>query len=281
MSRNNAHARFADDWLALREPADHAARDDPLTARAARFLRARDGAHTIVDLGSGRGSNLRYLAPRLPGPQHWRLIDHDASLLAHATRDVGALVDAGGQAIATRALTRDLTDTTLESSLAGARLVTAAALFDLVTEAWIARLARACAQEDAAVLFVLSVDGGINFSAADGDDGFVMEHLRAHQRRDKSFGAALGTQAPNVLARYFTDHGYTVHTAPSVWHIDTETAPLGLALIAGWRDAASEQSPADQARITRWAARREQALRAGDLEIAVAHQDLFAAPPTR
>src|SRR5437868_10665755 len=32
------------------------------------------------------GSNLRYLAPYLPPPQHWRLVDHDATLLRVASR---------------------------------------------------------------------------------------------------------------------------------------------------------------------------------------------------
>ena len=38
----------------------------------------------IHDLGSGTGSMSRWLAPRLPGPQHWVLHDRDADLLARA-----------------------------------------------------------------------------------------------------------------------------------------------------------------------------------------------------
>ena len=41
----------------------------------------RCGVH---DLGSGTGSMARWLAPRLPGPQHWVLHDRDAGLLARA-----------------------------------------------------------------------------------------------------------------------------------------------------------------------------------------------------
>lgn len=281
MNNDNAHARFTDDWLSLREPVDHAARDASLTARTTRWLHAHTGPHTIVDLGSGRGSNLRYLAPRLTGPQRWRLLDHDADLLAQATLDAATLTDVDGQAIAITAETRDLADATLEAALVGARLVTAAALFDLVTEAWIARLARACTSENAAALFVLSVDGGIEFSAADGGDAFVIDLLRAHQRRDKSFGAALGVDAPEVLARCFRACDYAVYTAASVWRIDVHTQALGCALITGWRDAACEQSPGDHPCITEWADRRQRALCSGDLGIAVSHQDLFAMPAQR
>lgn len=281
MSTDNAHARFADDWLSLREPVDHAARDARLTTRTAQWLKQRSGAHTIVDLGSGRGSNLRYLAPRLPGPQRWRLIDHDTGLLEQALRDTDTLVDAEGQPIEAAAQPRDLTDTTLESALDGARLVTAAALFDLVTEAWIERLSHACAQRGAAALFVLSVDGSIDFTPGDSDDAWVAGLLQAHQRRDKSFGAALGIEAPQVLSRCFGAQGYAVQTAASVWQIDTQTRALGCALIAGWRDAACEQSPDDHRRITTWAERRQRALCARELHISVSHYDMFAAPPTR
>ena len=36
----------------------------------------------LVDLGTGRGSNVRYLAVRLPGPQEWLLIDEDPKAIA-------------------------------------------------------------------------------------------------------------------------------------------------------------------------------------------------------
>lgn len=279
MSADNEHARFAHDWLSLREPADHAARDAALTARAARWLSAFEGVHTIVDLGSGRGSNLCYLAPRLPGPQRWRLIDHDPKLLARAKGLAGAITDREQRAVEVTTETLNLTDTQLETALAGARLVTAAALFDLVTEAWIERVSRVCAQGNAAALCVLSVDGMIEFAPSDRDDRFVSDLLRAHQRRDKSFGAALGVEAPTVLERCFRARGYAVHEGASIWHIDARTHTLGCALIDGWRDAACEQSARDRAPITAWAKRRQRALCAGALRIDVGHRDLFATPP--
>ncbi|WP_106418212.1 class I SAM-dependent methyltransferase [Salinicola tamaricis] len=54
---------------------------------------------TLVDLGCGSGSNLRYLAPQLRTPQYWRLVDHDASLLEHARSRCGELVSAAGEPI--------------------------------------------------------------------------------------------------------------------------------------------------------------------------------------
>src|SRR6187397_2174928 len=78
--------RVAPQWLALREPADAAARSEELAGRLARHLPAT-GPYVIHDLGGGSGSMGRWLAPRLPGPQHWVVHDRDADLLELAAAD--------------------------------------------------------------------------------------------------------------------------------------------------------------------------------------------------
>src|SRR2546423_9367968 len=69
------------EWLALREPVDAAARSVALTRAIAGAL-PRDRALRIVDLGTGRGSNRRYLRGRLALPQRRLLVDPGARLLA-------------------------------------------------------------------------------------------------------------------------------------------------------------------------------------------------------
>ena len=73
-------------WLTLREPVDHRSRAETLVTEVEREWRLR-GWRTVLDLGSGTGSNLRYLAPRLSGRQVWTLFDQDAELLASAATD--------------------------------------------------------------------------------------------------------------------------------------------------------------------------------------------------
>src|SRR5690606_9695392 len=67
------------DWLALREPADAAARTAELVDLLAERLSTRPSV--VVDLGSGSGANMRWLAPRISGAQVWWLIDQDRRLL--------------------------------------------------------------------------------------------------------------------------------------------------------------------------------------------------------
>src|SRR3954454_19997842 len=71
------------DWLRLREAADAAARSASLVERLIDVLPGERPLRAI-DLGSGTGSNIRYLAPRLPKPQEWLALDRDPRLLAHA-----------------------------------------------------------------------------------------------------------------------------------------------------------------------------------------------------
>jgi hypothetical protein len=72
---------FAADWLALREPFDHAARSVPLARRLADRLPRRP---RLVDLGGGTGSMFRFLAPIIGRGQDWILMDADDALLEEA-----------------------------------------------------------------------------------------------------------------------------------------------------------------------------------------------------
>ena len=74
------------EWLALREPADAAARAGALVGHLRRHL-LPTGGQVIHDLGGGTGAMGRWLAPLLAGPQHWIVHDRDEDLLELATND--------------------------------------------------------------------------------------------------------------------------------------------------------------------------------------------------
>mgnify|MGYP001764339189 FL=1 len=292
-------ACFDANWLALRRTADSAARAPELEAHAADWLRQRRMATAparplrLLDLGSGSGANPCHLAPRLPGLQQWTLIDHDAGLLARAQAACAGLHDADGGSV--DVITRCLDLARIDAHmLAGADLVCASALLDLVDAAWLDRLADACTAAGSALLVTLSVDGNWRFvpdaasamaaparaatvqtadeatrSIADAvadntidpvaDDDFVRTAFNAHQRRDKGLGAALGPDAAPALATCLEKRGFQVRLSLSPWRLrlaDPAQAALARALIDGWRDAACAQAPDASARIAAWHARR-------------------------
>ncbi|GHC33806.1 class I SAM-dependent methyltransferase [Aidingimonas halophila] len=285
---------FTSPWLAQREPADIQARNRDLTARCADWLaRHRKGTQQHVaclDLGSGAGANPAYLAPRLPGPQSWCLVDNDVSLLPTAEKRGRSLHDAGNRPIRLSTTVRDLRELrhdplALDDLVAVADLVTASALFDLVSHSWVARLADACARHDASVLFTLSIDGDWAFTEAgqrlaiSPEDDWIRETLAVHQYRDKGFGPALGGDAPTRLAQIFSARGYRVWKRPSPWILrpeQPESIPLALAMIQGWAMAVEEQCPDTADRVRAWHRDRHDALTAGTLGLMVGHRDLFA-----
>ena len=149
-----AAVRVSPEWLELREPADAAARSEELVARLCGRL--APGELVVHDLGGGSGSMGRWLAPRLPGPQHWVVHDRDPELLelALAGTPDGVVVEA-----------RHADVTRLEpADLAGASVVVASALLDLLTGDELASMLRACAGRP--LLLALTVAGRVELIPA-------------------------------------------------------------------------------------------------------------------
>ncbi len=280
-------AQFGSDWLALREPADHVARSARLTGLLDGWLGGQGGV-VIVDLGAGSGSNLRYLAPRLRPRQRWRLVDHDPVLLERA-RATRGLASADGETVQVQTQLTDLADRPL-ADLGPADLVTATALFDLVSADWIKALADHLAATRAAGLFSLTVDGRRWFSDPEGqrlDDELdrEMETLfNAHQRRAKGLGQALGPDAAQRLPELLEAAGLRVWSERADWQLAAGTARtrrLGASLLDDWASAAIEQTDGSPDRIRSWQRERQQALERGDLGLGVGHIDVLALPPRR
>src|SRR5688572_21562906 len=67
-------------WLGLREASDVSARSAELTLAIAAAMPSDEPLYAL-DLATGTGSNIRYLAERLPERQHWLAVDQHAALL--------------------------------------------------------------------------------------------------------------------------------------------------------------------------------------------------------
>ena len=255
-------SRFPADWLRLRELCDHASRSADL---AAEFASAVGPSPRLVDLGCGTGSNLRYLAPRLPAGQQWLLVDHDPALLEAAR----LTPERPGPEVRFQALdlARRLPD------LAGCTGITASALLDLASAAWLDRLARWCRGRP--VLIALTVDGRLNWQPAADRDEWVGQRFRAHQRTDKGFGPALGAAAAGYFAGRLKAQGERVTIATSDWRLGAPETGLLAAMLDGIVGAAAA---IDAALPERWVALRRRQLAAGELHLTVGHVDLLALP---
>jgi SAM-dependent methyltransferase len=264
-------AEFSPEWLALREPADHGAVS--LSVRRA-LIQALGGysSISIVDLGCGTGSNLRGLAPMIPCEQHWTLIDSNAELLAAAQSVLAGFHAPRVASIAYRQA--DLSSGAFASLIAGASLVTGAALFDLFSAAAIDGLAAAVAAERQLFAAVLTYDGIAAWIPASPADDRMRRAFNSHQLRGKGFGPAAGPGASSVLAQAFVSRGYRIIRGKSPWILDASHAALRAALDQGWAAAVRETGLVPESDITEWLARREHA---GSVTI-IGHEDLLALP---
>lgn len=266
-------------WLALREPADAAARARDLVDELRRQLPAA-GRMVIHDLGCGTGAMGRWLAPLLPGPQHWVLHDRDADLLEAATADP---LDpaADGSAVALETKQSDINGLGYDE-FADATLITASALLDLLTAEELSGLADLCTAAACPALLTLSVVGRVELTPADVLDRRVAAAFNAHQRRTTRRGALLGPDAPELARKEFGLRGAEVLVRSSPWRLGASDAELIVEWFAGWISAACEQEPELAAQTDSYRRRRVAEASAGQLEVTVDHADLLvlpAAPP--
>ena len=145
-------------------------------------------------------------------------------------------------------------------------------LLDLVSAAWLARL---CDTLTVPFLACLTVDGRNAWKPHHPLDALVRAAFRRDMRRDKGFGPALGTTAPNALLA----RGLVTASASSDWRIPRTALRMQRALIDGTAEAARNARPAHADAVTAWQeARLRQAL-IGRLAITIGHRDILALPP--
>jgi hypothetical protein len=255
------------EWLALREAADAAARAPELVDRVRPHLADRPRP-VIHDLGSGTGSMGRWLAPQLPGPQHWVMYDRDADLLERAAAGMTAPVT-----VETRRC--DITRLTAED-LDGACLVTASALLDMFTADEVERVVAACAGAGCPTLLTISVTGRVELTPPDPLDAEIAEAFNAHQRRTIEGRTLLGPDAVDATVEAFGRHGIGVRVRPSPWRLGADQAALASEWFRGWVGAACEQQPELARPAAAYASRRLEEAAAGRLGVVIEHSDLLA-----
>jgi SAM-dependent methyltransferase len=275
-------SNFSAEWLDLREAADRRARNSEIAnAVAARFA-LRDELR-IVDLGSGTGANLRATAPLLPNRQAWTLVDNDPELSEAANAKLCRWADAAerdGETLRLKKGERDITVTFATADLANCEtalldgaphLVTASAFFDLVSEDFIRRLAKAVMTSEAAFYAALTYNGLQKWTPHRPADNQMIAAFHRHQMRDKGFGPAAGPLAASQLADQFRLNGYLVLEGESPWQLERGDRMLIDELVRGQAVAVTETGTVDAKTIVAWI----NVPRAAAL---VGHTDTFAVP---
>jgi hypothetical protein len=277
---------FAPDWLRLREGADHRARSRELLGKLAAHFSDRPEVH-VMDLGAGLGSNLRGTFAALPARQHWILVDYDPVLLAGACEAIADWADTArpttsgveavkdGRSLHVKLKRHDLAADPAPWGNEKPDLVTAAALFDLVSEQWIERFVTALAKSRLPFYTTLTHDGATEWTPAHPADAEMKSAFESHFGRDKGFGPSAGGRASILIAASLASAGYEVERASSPWKLDREDKALVATLAEGWADAVRETGAVPEASVEAWLAART----ADGVTCTVGHEDVLAFPP--
>jgi hypothetical protein len=218
----------------------------------------------------------RWLAPLLPGQQHWVVHDRDADLLrVAAANPPGSAAD--GAAVTVEAKQSDITRLD-PADLADASLITASALLDLLTEDGLAGLITVCRGAGCPMLLTLSVVGRVELVPADPLDRHVAAAFDAHQRRGTDEGRRLGPDAFAIAAEELGRFGAEVVVRPSPWRLGPSQADLAVEWFSGWVDAACEQEVELAAETEVYTRRRLAQASTGGLAVTVDHADLLFLP---
>jgi SAM-dependent methyltransferase len=246
---------FPVEWLRLREPYDPTARSPGLVRRWAEALPQREV--TLVDLGCGLGSNLRFTAPLLDRPQRWLLVDHDQRLL-----DAQPAPPAGVQV---ERLCLDLDAPTLPWPQADG--LTTQALLDLVGVPWLERLVAYLQHRPVPVLATLSVDGRVGWHPSHPEDDRVMRAFRSHQLTDRGFGASLGPRAASWLAGRLSGAGFAVELCEADWQIPGSHPEMLRSMVTGIAHAAQEAGSGPLQAWVQWRLQHTEHLTVGHLDL--------------
>lgn len=273
---------FSADWLALREPADHRSRNRAIAQSLQGYFAERQAVR-VVDLGCGTGSNLRATSELLPESQHWTLVDHDPALLTAARQRLiewADVHDVSGSDLLLRHQRNRLTVTFRQADLlteldsvlgTEPALVTAAALFDLASIAFIQNTARAVVGRGAVFYTALTYNGVKRWSPRRPADNAMVAAFNRHQMSDKGFGPAAGPTAPSNIADAFRIEGYLVDEGESPWELGPAEVSLIRDLAVGFADAVRETKAVDERTVRAW-------LEVSRTGAYVGHTDTFARP---
>lgn len=267
---------FSADWLTLREPADHAARNKGILSLVADYFYGKQVVN-ITDIGCGTGSNLRGMFHALPPLQNWLLVDYDEKLLTAAREKLSEWADA---VLETSPFVIQKSDKIIEITFLQADLnkqlnvvlgyktdlLTAAAFFDLCSKQWINGLVTQLKLRNIAFYTTLTYDGIEEWSPSHSQDAAALATFHAHQKTDKGFGLSEGPKANQTLMEAFEKVSYQNHTGKSPWII-TEKQLMN-ALLNGSFNALEELKPKA---FNEWKKQHERAT-----QLIVSHDDLFA-----
>lgn len=280
---------FTTDWLSERFRFDSASRNEQIEQTCFSLFPSRKRLQ-IVDIGAGHGSNFFYLFPKIQQHQEWTFVELNEGLLDAAldrilvyARTQEFPFEREGQTIFFRANQKDIKVTGKHASflelekvvsLAEIDLVTAAAVFDLLSVELFEQFAKTLIQARIPLLSTINYLG-MAFQPEVEGDALYLKFYNDHMLRQQDFGQSMGPDCMKHMGAFFQKNGVQMEIGSSDWQVGTEDQRMHHFLL-GYLEHAIGEILADEQRkraFELWLARKRKMVEKRGLETVVFHQD--------
>jgi len=281
-------------WLDHRFNCDAEARNANIEKKFLEFFEDRDSL-TVVDAGSGTGSNFQYYFEKFPNQQEWTFIDCEGPLLnacreklyRFAKKKNYEFIEQNGSVCikdgAKQALVK-MSQGKLENvehltDLKQTDVVTANALFDLLSYDQFDTFACKLSAYNVCLMATLNYYE-TSFLPYDEEDGRFVRYFHTHMTRPQGFGSAMGPNCTEEMLDLLTEHQMLVEQEGSQWHLKRYDTTMHHYLLHFFEHALRDLnlSPAEIIDLEEWLEAKKKMSHDHKLEIIVDHSDIFAYP---
>ena len=248
---------------------------------------------TIVDLGSGTGSNCLYFFEKFPSQQNWIFIEQEEKISQYALNRLGIEADKKGYEVThgTDSLVlkkekrniniKYVTDSFLNLvdvvDLDKVDLVMASAVFDLISFTQFVDFGSVLLEKKLPLLTTLNY-AEMNFNSDTPTDVVFIEKYESFMNRPQEFGKAMGKKCPRILVDFFQKQEAKIEYGPSIWKLEGESAQVMNHHLLNFMESASNHMIKDQEErmlFKDWITSKREAIEDGVLDTYVQYYDLF------
>ena len=204
---------FQNKWLNLRETVDRNSRNKRILYLINKFFKNKKNIRT-VDLGSGAGSNYRFLKSRLLNNQYWSFVD-----ISHqSTNYFKKNIKLSSKIKKTIFKIVDLINNLEKINFNDYNLVTGSAFLDILPKTWFKNFYK-LNLDTAIVYFALNYNGNFKFFPKHKDDKKILNIFNKDQKSDKGIGeVAVGPDCTELINKVFK-RSHKTYVLDSTWDV--------------------------------------------------------------
>ena len=205
---------FQNKWLNLRESVDRNSRNKKILYLINKFYKNKKNIR-IIDLGSGAGSNFRFLKPRLSNNQYWSFVD-----ISHqSTNFFKKNIKFSSKIKKTNFKIVDVINNLNKITFNDYNLVTGSAFLDILPKKWFKNFHKLNIDTEI-VYFALNYNGYFKFFPKHKDDKKILDIFNKDQKSDKGIGeVAVGPNCSKIINSVFKK-SHKTYVLDSTWDVN-------------------------------------------------------------